>query len=101
MNDLISRQVAIEAIKDHINFVTTDTEGYNLARRHMMELIAVLPSASAKCIANITVQYPEVLCVSCKHCEQRNNDEPYCHHHAMVVTPDYFCADGEEGEWVP
>lgn len=42
-----------------------------------------------------------VKCEHCRHCENRNNEEPYCHHHAMVVTPDYFCADGEEGEWVP
>ena len=40
-------------------------------------------------------------CENCRHCEHRNNDEPYCHNHAMVVTPDYFCADGEEGEWMP
>ena len=40
-------------------------------------------------------------CAFCKHCENRNNEEPYCHQHAMVVTPDYFCADGEEGEWMP
>ena len=42
-----------------------------------------------------------VRCEQCLHCEHRNNSEPYCHHHAMVVTPDYFCADGEEGEWIP
>ena len=42
-----------------------------------------------------------VKCEHCQHCEHRNNEEPYCHHHAMVVSPDYFCADGEEGEWMP
>ena len=47
-------------------------------------------------------QRPDIIfCTNCKNCEQRNNEEPFCHHHAMVVTPDYFCADGEEGEWVP
>lgn len=40
-------------------------------------------------------------CEDCRHCEHRNNSEPYCHYHAMVVTPDYFCADGEKGKWMP
>lgn len=76
---------------------------YQFGLQYAMTAIDEAPTVepSSKLLANITVQYPEVLCGNCKHCEHRNNDEPYCHHHAMVVSPDYFCADGEEGEWMP
>lgn len=42
-----------------------------------------------------------VRCEDCVHCETRNNEEPYCHQHAMTVSGDYFCADGAEGRWTP
>lgn len=48
MSDYISRQVAIKAIKGHINFVNADMEGYNMARRQMMELIELLPAADVR-----------------------------------------------------
>lgn len=95
MSDLISRQAAIEK--------RSPQERLIIAKTLIESVLDELPSAqpSSRLLKNITIQYPEVLCVNCKHCEHRNNDEPYCHHHAMVVTPDYFCADGEEGEWMP
>lgn len=76
---------------------------YQMGLQYAMTAIDEAPTIEppSKLLANITVQYPEVLCVNCRHCEHRNNEEPYCHHHAMVVTPDYFCADSEEGEWMP
>lgn len=40
-------------------------------------------------------------CKDCRHCEQRNNEEPDCHQHGMIVTDMYFCADGEKGVWTP
>lgn len=84
MSDLISRQEAIDAYILH----TTDYLVGEKPRRAFTEVLRELPSAL-------------VTCANCRHCEHRNNDEPYCHHHAMVVSPDYFCADGEEGEWMP
>lgn len=45
MSDLIDRQVAIDAIEDHIKAYTSIRDDYNMARRHMKELIEVLPSA--------------------------------------------------------
>lgn len=104
MSDLISRQDALEAIEAlregfDENGQYDERTGAEWAKAVINELPSAKPSS--KLLANITVQYPEVLCANCKHCEHRNNDEPYCHHHAMVVTPDYFCADGEEGEWMP
>lgn len=48
MDDLISRQAAIEAINDHIAAYTSDRPEYNMARRHMAELIAVLPSVQTE-----------------------------------------------------
>lgn len=44
-NDLISRQAAIEAIEEHIKEDTVGADWYNMVRRHMKELIEVLPSA--------------------------------------------------------
>lgn len=41
-----------------------------------------------------------IRCGECKHCEQKNNEEPYCHQHGMVTEDQYFCADGERGEFV-
>lgn len=95
MSDLISRQAAIEK--------RSPQERLIIAKTLIESVLDELPSAqpSSRLLTNITIQYPEVLCVNCKHCEHRNNDDPYCHHHAMVVIPDYFCADGQEGEWMP
>ena len=45
MSDFISRQMAIEAIAAHLKAYTSNRSGYNMARRHMMELLAVLPAA--------------------------------------------------------
>ena len=42
-----------------------------------------------------------IRCEDCVHCETRNNEELYCHQHAMTVSGDYFCADGAEGRWTP
>ena len=84
MNDLISRQAAIDAFHpDH------DTDWYT---PWIIETLNELPTADVVEV---------IMCEHCRHCEHRNNEEPYCHQHAMVVTPDYFCADGEEGEWMP
>lgn len=42
-----------------------------------------------------------VRCGECKHCEERNNEEPYCQYHHMTTDDKYFCADGEKGEYTP
>ena len=42
-----------------------------------------------------------VRCPDCLHCEQRNNEEPFCHVHCMTVGSEYFCGDGEKGVWTP
>lgn len=42
-----------------------------------------------------------IRCGECENCEIRNNEEGYCHTHAMTVSDDYFCADGVKGEWMP
>lgn len=46
----ISRQAAIDAIEDHIKAYTSTMDGYNMARRHMKELLEVLPSAQPQWI---------------------------------------------------
>ena len=55
-SDLISRQVAIEAIEDHMKAYTSEMDGYNMARRHMKELIEVLPPAQPEPLA-VTIDH--------------------------------------------
>lgn len=45
MDDLISRQAAIEAVHEHLKAVGSGNEGYAIAHRHIAELLKIMPSA--------------------------------------------------------
>lgn len=78
MSDYIKREDAIKTL-----------EGWKISGEM---ILATVPSADVVEV---------VRCEDCVHCETRNNEEPYCHQHAMTVSGDYFCADGAEGRWTP
>lgn len=83
--ELISRKAAIEAIEDHIKAYTSEMDGYNMARRHMRELIEVLPSAQ-----------PEIIhCKGCMHSEEDEDEygsiDRWCSIWAETCEDDGFC----------
>lgn len=45
MNDLISRQAAIDAVKQHMNNVSGGNDEYYIAHRHIIELLQIVPTA--------------------------------------------------------
>lgn len=83
MVDLIDRQMAIDAIADHLKAFTSNRPEYNMARRHMMELLAVLPAADVverKKGKWLDMQFfPDGECSVChRTSEVRTNYCPYC-----------------------
>ena len=80
MQDLISRQAAIDAIRGEI-----EINGYS----HVVDVLEQLPSAQ-----------PEIIrCKDCKFCRQEIDmcDEPYSTAH-NVVHEDDFCSKAERKE---
>ena len=79
MNDLISRQAAIDAIRGEI-----EINGYS----HVVDVLEQLPSAQ-----------PEIIrCGECKHCyiDGENVRFNVCElNHNKVQSDDWFCADAE------
>lgn len=74
-SDTINRQEAIEAIEDHMKAYTSEMDGYNMARRHMKELIGVLPPAQ-----------PEI--IYCKDCVKHNKGHGYYYDGTVIGIKD-------------
>ena len=93
MDDLISRQVAIEAIDDYLNeYSELDEEGYHGEKWCAM--------AEAKMvIENLQSAQPEI--IRCKDCNyacidpERESDEIYCSENDFWKDDDFYCGYAE------
>lgn len=70
MSNLISRQEAINIIKQHMNYVRGGSDEYYLAHRHIIELIEIMPSTQPQRMSD------DETCDSCRYRDNEINEAP-------------------------
>ncbi|MBR2088239.1 MAG: hypothetical protein IJ906_14155 [Oscillospiraceae bacterium] len=83
VNDCISRQAAIDAVKQHMNNVSGGNDEYYIAHRHIIELLRIVPSVQPQRMSD------DETCDSCRYRYNEWDEDPcdgctpadsgYCH----------------------
>jgi hypothetical protein len=82
MAELISKQAAIYAIKVHAESVGTDIKAYQLAHRHLAEVIEILPAAESERVL-------------CRDCKRYNRHDHRCTVWNHGIHTDDWCSRAE------
>ena len=102
MNDLISRQEAINIIKQHMNYVRGGSDEYYLAHRHIIELIKIMPSVQTDMLAyergKGDAQANIVQCEDCKWRRNPNGTMAWIPCRSLVTPDDFYCKYAERKE---
>lgn len=95
MSRYIDAADVVKRYEELVNEVENGSGHYSTGNEAVASLKDLLDDCPTADVEEIT------RCGACAFCEIRNNDEPICHKHYMVVDNDYYCADGAKGEWMP
>ncbi len=110
MNDLISRQAAINALwkalydyedKTEKQFIESDELDVGDWILHII-FVQNMNDIDRETILNLPSVQPEIVrCGECNHsevCKMDEGDVRYCHIYEMQTEDDYYCADGGRRE---
>lgn len=70
VNDCISRQAAIDAVKQHMNNVSGGNDEYYIAHRHIIELLRIVPSVQPQRMSD------DETCDSCRYRYNEWDEDP-------------------------